>query len=189
MSRSPFQNLRRDVLKDVQGKTLEIGFGTGLNIPCYPEKIKKITVLDVNPGMSNRAKKRIKNSQKNVDSFVVIAEKLPFENESFDTVVSTWTLCSIENVELAMQEIYRVLKTGGVFIFIEHGLSKNKKVSKWQKRITPIWKKLGDGCHADRDIHKIVMSYPFEIKKYREYELSKFNKLFSYQYQGVLIKK
>ena len=189
MSRSFFQSMRKNILKDVKGDILEIGFGTGLNINCYPEEVKKITVLDVNVGMNTRAKKRVKKSLKEVEYVVITAEKMPFKNESFDTVVSTWTLCSIEDVFSAMHEIYRVLKPGGQFIFIEHGLSSDAKIRKWQKRITPIWKIIGDGCYADRNIKEIILSEPFEMQTLQEGETKKTNRLFAYIYQGIAQKK
>ncbi|MGK7914429.1 MAG: class I SAM-dependent methyltransferase, partial [Prochloraceae cyanobacterium] len=111
---------RQQVLSGVSGEVLEIGFGTGLNLTHYPENINKITAIDPNPGMNKLAQKRIENSDITVDDRLLNSENLPFSDNSFDSVVSTWTLCSISKVDKAISEIYRVLKPNGKFYFIEH---------------------------------------------------------------------
>ena len=113
---------------------LEIGFGTGVNLPYYPPAIRKITTVDPNPGMNTLSQKRIRASRIMIESQVRGAETLPMADNSFDTVVSTMTLCSIANVAQALQEIYRVLKPGGRFLFLAHGLSSDPKVQAWQHR-------------------------------------------------------
>lgn len=189
MAKSFFQEKRKEVLKAAEGKVLEIGFGTGLNLSEYPDRIKKIITVDINPGMNFYAQKRVKSSGKEVEHQVITAEKLPMADQTFDTVVSTWTLCSILNVDQALKEIYRVLKPGGKFIFIEHGLSKKANIQKWQNRLTPFWKILGDGCHLNRNIKELISAHPFEIIEYQEYCMPKMPKLASQMYQGIAIKK
>ncbi len=107
------EGYRRQLLAQVRGAVLEIGFGTGLNLACYPEHIQKITVVDPNPGMGSLARRRIAASPIAVDWQVADAQELPFPNQSFDSVVSTWTLCSIPDVDKALREIRRVLRAGG----------------------------------------------------------------------------
>lgn len=123
LSGEGMERYRRQLLAHVQGAVLEIGFGTGLNLPCYPEHIHKITGVDPNPGMGSLARRRIASSPIAVDWQVADAQKLPFPSQSFDSVVSTWTLCSIPNVAKALREIRRVLRAGGKLFFLEHGLS------------------------------------------------------------------
>jgi ubiquinone/menaquinone biosynthesis C-methylase UbiE len=107
---------RKEILSEVKGNILEIGFGTDLNLPCYSKDVREITVLDTNEEMSSLAKKRIQQSQINVRFKLLSAEVLPFEDEPFDTIVSTFTFCSIENIDSAMNEFYRILKPDGAFI-------------------------------------------------------------------------
>src|SRR3954449_7678697 len=137
--------LRREALADVGGEVLEIGFGTGLNLPHYPEHVRRITTVDPNLGMSRLARRRIARSGIEVDQRVLSGEALPFEDESFDSVVSTWTLCSIPDVRRALGEVYRVLKPGGGFVFLEHGLSDDPKIQRWQRRVNPIQRGLAGG--------------------------------------------
>src|SRR6185369_6558487 len=112
--RKPFvAKYRQDLLAQAHGNVLEIGFGTGLNLPHYPKQVRKITTVDPNVGMSRLAQKRIEQSEIEVDQRILRGERLPFEDGTFDCVVSTFTLCSIEEVNQAVAEIYRVLKPGG----------------------------------------------------------------------------
>jgi ubiquinone/menaquinone biosynthesis C-methylase UbiE len=156
MSGDPFSQYRREVLASVSGDVLEIGFGTGLNLPYYPESVRAITTVDVNPGMSTIAQRRIQASSITVHQKVLNGESLPMPDDSFDSVVSTWTLCSIANVDQALQEMGRVLKPSGTFFFIEHGLSSDPAIQTWQHRLTPVQKLIADGCHLDRDIQQLV---------------------------------
>ena len=114
---------RRELLAHAFGEVLEIGFGTGLNLRFYPEGVRKITTVDPNVGMHSLARKRIKQTGIEVDRRVLSGEHLPFDSDTFDCVVSTFTLCSIAGVGQALSEVYRVLKPSGRFLFLEHGLS------------------------------------------------------------------
>ena len=188
MSGEDFANYRRIVLADAVGSVLEIGFGTGLNLAYYPQsQVEKITTVDVNPGMNKIAQKRIAASSIEVDYQVLNGEKLPMADDTFDTVVSTWTLCSIKQVETAIAEIHRVLKPGGKFLFIEHGLSNEPNIQTWQHRITPIQKVIGDGCHLDRPI-RLLIAKQFNNLDVREFYSPNTPKIGGYFYQGVAIK-
>ncbi|NJR44609.1 MAG: class I SAM-dependent methyltransferase [Hyellaceae cyanobacterium CSU_1_1] len=155
MSGSNLQQYRQEILKDVSGEILEIGFGTGLNLPHYPEQVTKITTVEPNLGMQKLARSRIEQSQITVDYKVVNGESLPMRDATFDAVVCTWTLCSIPLVEQAIAEVERVLKPGGKFLFIEHGLSQDPSIQVWQNRLTPIQKVIADGCHLNRRIKEL----------------------------------
>lgn len=187
MSDQTFSQYRKELLSQVTGDTLEIGFGTGLNLPYYPSDLQKLTAIDANPGMSAIAQKRIRESGIVVDHRVLNGESLPINDCQFDSVVSTWTLCSIAKVEQALQEIHRVLKPGGRFFFIEHGLSRDAKTQVWQHRLTPIQKVIADGCHLDRDIRQLVERQfgQVAIDEFRPEDLPA---VIGYFYKGVAIK-
>jgi ubiquinone/menaquinone biosynthesis C-methylase UbiE len=188
MSGESFANYRSTVLADASGEVLEVGFGTGLNLPYYPrDLVQRITTVEINPGMNKLAQKRIANSPIPVDFQVLNGEDLPMPDGTFDTVVSTWTLCSIKNVDRAIANIYRVLKPGGKFLFIEHGLSNEPNIQTWQHRLTPIQKIIGDGCHLDRDI-KAVISQKFDRLDVKEFYSPDTPKIGGYFYQGIAIK-
>ncbi|MDV2996368.1 MAG: 2-methoxy-6-polyprenyl-1,4-benzoquinol methylase, mitochondrial [Chroococcidiopsis sp. SAG 2025] len=178
---------RQEVLANVTGEVLEIGFGTGLNLSYYPENIYKLVAIDANPGVHNLAQKRIQKSHITVDNRVLNGENLPMADNTFDSVVSTWTLCSIAKVEQALQEIYRVLKPGGKFFFVEHGLSHEPQVQVWQNRLTPIQKVIADGCHFNRNIRQLVEKQ-FDLVTVKEFYAEKTPKFVGYLYQGVATK-
>jgi ubiquinone/menaquinone biosynthesis C-methylase UbiE len=188
MSGDDFASYRRELLAEATGSVLEIGFGTGLNLAYYPrDRVQKITTIDVNPGMNNLAQKRIAASPISVDYQVLNGEKLPMADATFDTVVSTWTLCSIKDVESAIAEIYRVLKPGGKFLFIEHGLSNEPKIQTWQHRLTPIQKIIADGCHLDRKIKSLIADR-FANLTVKEFYAPNKPKIGGYFYQGIATK-
>lgn len=187
MSDASLSNYRTSVLAQVSGETLEIGFGTGLNLPYYPKHIKKLITVDANPGMNALALKRIQASDIVVEHNVLSGENLPFASQSFDSVVTTWTLCSIANVEQALKEIYRVLKPQGRYFFIEHGLSNDAKVQVWQNRLTPIQKVIADGCHLNRDIKHLVENH-FSHLTIEQFYSENLPKILGYLYKGVAVK-
>ena len=187
MSGSNLRQYRQELLQDVTGDILEIGFGTGLNLPYYPERVKQITTVEPNPGMQRVARSRIEQSQITVDYKVLNGESLPMADASFDSVVCTWTLCSIPLVEQAIAEVYRLLKPGGKFFFIEHGLSHEANVQVWQNRLTPIQKVLADGCHLNRRINDLVQQQ-FPNVKIEQFYAPKLPKVIGYMYRGIAIK-
>jgi len=184
MVSSTVSKYRKRLLQDVRGEVLEIGFGTGLNLGYYPEEIQSLTTVEVNAGMNERAKKRIEQAPFQVDSRVANGDCLPFADESFDSVVSTWTLCSIARINQALQEIYRVLKPTGEFFFIEHGLSDNPKVQVWQNRLTPIQKIVGDGCHLNRNMEGLISQY-FPSVELEKFKMETEPEIIGYLYQGI----
>ncbi|NJN48832.1 MAG: class I SAM-dependent methyltransferase [Alkalinema sp. RL_2_19] len=176
MSGAGIATHRRALLTDVSGDILEIGFGTGLNLAHYPENVKRLTTVDVNPGMRRIAQQRADRAGIAIDQQLLSGEQLPMPDNSFDCVVSSWTLCSIADVSQAIREVHRVLRPHGRFFLIEHGLSPDPQVQAWQHRINPIQKVLGDGCHLDRDIAQLV-SQTFEhvqLETFAEPSLPKF---------------
>ena len=187
LSISSVSKYRQEVLANVEGKVLEIGFGTGLNLSYYPENIRKIITIDNNPGVHKLAQKRIGQSSITVDHRILSGENLPMADNTFDSVVSTWTLCSIQKVEQALKEIYRVLKPGGKFFFIEHGLSNEPEIQVWQNRLNPVQKVIGDGCHLNRNIRKIIEQQFSEVNL-EEFYLENEPKFLGYTYKGIATK-
>ncbi|MDH3974141.1 MAG: class I SAM-dependent methyltransferase [Deltaproteobacteria bacterium] len=176
---------RRALLSGVKGEILEIGFGTGLNLPNYPSHVKKVTAVDRNASMNARAEKRIKGASIIVDSYVLNAESLPMKNDTFDSVVTTYTLCTINNIDSALTEVYRVLKPGGRFFFLEHGLSNDPKIQKWQYRLNPIQSFFVDGCRLTRNIRHLIEQADFNLLELDEYYIDDDSKVHGYTYQGV----
>ncbi len=187
MSSANFGKYRQKTLENVKGDVLEIGFGTGLNLSYYPQEIHKIVTVDVNPGTHKLAQKRIQTSAIAVDHHLLNGECLSMAEGTFDSVVSTFTLCSIMNVEQALKEIYRVLKPGGRFFFVEHGLSNEAGTQVWQHRLTPIQKVIADGCHLDRPIRQLVETQ-FDTLTVEEFYAENLPKMIAYFYQGVATK-
>jgi SAM-dependent methyltransferase len=188
MSDPRMARLRSEVLADAGGEVLEIGFGTGLNLAHYPEHVNRITTADPNPGMNAIARRRIADSGIVVDQRASGVEELPFEGEAFDCVVSTWTLCSIPEVGRALGEVYRVLRPGGRFIFLEHGLGIDPSVQKWQRRLNPIQRLLGDGCRLDLDVPALVASQPFTDIRVDRFETEGVPRTHGTMYRGVATK-
>jgi ubiquinone/menaquinone biosynthesis C-methylase UbiE len=187
LSDATFNKYRQEILAEVEGEVLEIGFGTGLNLSFYPDEIHKIITVDNNPGVHKLAQKRIANSNITVDHRILSGENLPMADSTFDSVVSTWTLCSIEKVEQAVKEIYRVLKPGGKFFFIEHGLSNEPSIQTWQNRLNPIQNAIADGCNLNRNIRSIL-EQEFSRVDVEEFYADKTPKFMGYMYKGVAIK-
>ncbi len=179
---------RRKILSKVTGNILEIGFGTGLNLPHYPDHVRKIVTVDPNPGMNKKAQKRIAKSNIEVETHILGSEHLPFEDGVFDCVVSTWTLCSIPEISQAISEIKRVLKVNGQFMFLEHGLSSDSNVQKWQHRLNPLQKCFADGCHINRNMKALLEAANFSSLDIKEFYLEQTPMVMGYMYQGIAIK-
>jgi ubiquinone/menaquinone biosynthesis C-methylase UbiE len=188
MSGENFSEIRRALLAGVRGETLEIGFGTGLNLPHYPPGIERLTTVDVNPGMGALARKQVDRSPIQVDRRVLDGESLPMGNATFDSVVSTWTLCSIPDVRRAIGEIYRVLRPAGCFFFVEHGLADEPNTRKWQHRLNPVQKIIGDGCHLTRDMEELIRSGGFHFVRLERLYMEKVPRAGGYLYRGIATK-
>ena len=180
--------LRRDVLAGANGEILESGFGTGLNLGHYPEHVHHLTAVDPGVGMTRIARRRIEGSHIDVDLRVQTAEELPFEDGRFDCVVSTWTLCSIQDSGRAVSEIGRVLRPGGHYVFLEHGLGEDPGVQQWQHRLTPLQRRLADGCRLDVDIAALVRAGPFREVQVERFLLESTPRIVGSMYRGVAVK-
>ncbi len=173
MSGDEFQELRKSLLADVSGDVFEIGFGTGLNLPHYPSNVKRITTVDPNPGARKLAERRIAQSPIEVVHQSLSGEQLNLPEESFDSVVCTFTLCSIANVNSAMGEMRRILRKGGRMFFIEHGLSNDPRIQWWQNKLTPLNRIIGDGCHLNRNPSATISGSGLTIERLDNFYLKK----------------
>jgi ubiquinone/menaquinone biosynthesis C-methylase UbiE len=185
MNRPLMARHRRQLLATACGDVLEVGFGTGLNLPHYPAEVRRITTVDPNPGMHRLAQRRIMKSKIEVEQRVLSGERLPFEADHFDCAVSTFCLCSIDDVGQALGELYRVLKPGGRFLFLEHGLSPQSGVQKWQRRLNWLERCLADGCRLDRNMKELVAAQPFSSLEVEEFYLARTPRTHGYLYRGV----
>ncbi len=180
--------LRGEALAQVRGEVLEIGFGTGLNLDHYSSQVRRIVAVDPGEGMNRLARKRIAQSRVEVDLHTQSAEGLPFEPETFDWVVSTWTLCSIPDVTQAVSEVHRVLRPGGQFVFVEHGLSDDPRVQRWQRRLNPIQRLIGDGCRLDLDVNAVIRGQPFRNVALERFLFDKTPRTHGSMYRGIAVK-
>lgn len=159
----PIRQQREKLVPLAKGRILEVGIGTGLNMPYYDRsKVTKITGLDPAVQMHRLANERIARARLQVELIGVSAEKIPLDDASFDTVLLTYTLCSISDPVAALKEMRRVLAPSGKLIFCEHGRAPDESVRRWQDRLTPYWKKFTGGCHLNRDVPAILDKAGFQ---------------------------
>jgi ubiquinone/menaquinone biosynthesis C-methylase UbiE len=183
------KNHRKDLLSEVSGSILEIGIGTGVSLCSYPESVKEITAIEPNDGMKKYYCKIMNKSDIKINVRNMSAELMDFEDETFDYVVSMFTLCSIERVEDALSEIKRVLKPNGKLIFIEHGLSDNGIKRALQKLFKPIQKFLGAGCNLDRNYIDLIKNAKLDFKKIETFKSKVLLYIYDYIYKGVAEKQ
>lgn len=154
---------RERVLAAAEGRVLEIGIGSGLNLPFYPARVSEIVGLEPAPRLAAMARRASGRSSIPVVLVEGSAEAIPLDHHSVDTVVTTWTLCSVPEAERALGEMRRVLKPGGRLLFAEHGRAPEAGVRKWQDRLTPAWKRVSGGCHLNRPIAALIENAGFDI--------------------------
>jgi ubiquinone/menaquinone biosynthesis C-methylase UbiE len=158
--------LRADCIPQARGAVLEIGMGSGLNLPFYSSEVQTVFGVEPSVELQKMARKRQPLGHIKVEFLSQSAEDaLPVPDESIDTIVMTWTLCSIPDPPRALAQMKRVLKPDGRLLFIEHGLSPDAKVAAWQDRLTPVWKKIGGGCHLNRKPDELLAVAGFAIKE------------------------
>ncbi len=164
-STPPVMRLRAQVVPRAAGRVLELGIGGGLNLPFYdPARVESIAAVDPSAELRARAAAASRPHHLPLSVFAGIAESLPFENVSFDSVVTTFTLCSVDSLAGALAEARRVLKPEGRLFFCEHGLAPDADVVRWQHRVEPLWKRVTGGCHITRPITAIIAASGFTIE-------------------------
>ncbi|MGH8461348.1 MAG: class I SAM-dependent methyltransferase [Stenotrophobium sp.] len=181
----PVQRQRAKVVPLAAGKVLEIGVGTGLNLPFYDKsRVTNLTALDPAVQMNAKAQRRMRDAGLDVEMLMLSAEQIPMPDASFDTVVCTFTLCTIPDPGAALREMRRVLKPDGRLLYCEHGLAPDAAVRRWQERVNPLWRPLAGGCNLDRDIPRLLESTGFRIETLERMYLPG-PRIFTYNYWGV----
>lgn len=182
---SPVDKQRQKIVPGAEGVVLELGFGAGLNLPHYDRsKVRKLYALEPAPGMVKRARRTIQGSPFDVEILPETAEAMSLRPESVDTVLVTYSLCTIPGAVSALEGARRALKPGGRLLFCEHGLAPDEGVRRWQRRIEPIWKVIGGGCHLSRDIPALIQTAGFRIEQLETMYLPKSPRWAGYNYWG-----
>ena len=176
--------LRSEWIPNARGEVLEIGIGSGLNLPFYSTEVRHVYGVDPSMELQEMARKRVGKSSLEVTFLSQSAEEpLSLAKSSIDTAVVTWTLCSIPDPLHALQQAKRVLKPNGRLVFVEHGRSSDSGVVVWQDRITPLWKRIGGGCHLNRKIDELITTAGFRISELKTFYLPGPRPM-TYTYQG-----
>ena len=187
MRRRELTPIRARVVASLEGDVLEIGFGSGLNVPHYPPAVTHVRAVDPATIGRKLAAKRVAASSVPVEYVDLDGQDLSLASGSVDHVLTTWTLCSIPDVDRALSEIRRVLRPGGIFHFVEHGRSPDHNVAGWQDRLTPIQRRVAGGCHLNRPIDQLVLNSGLEIARLENYYANG-PRPFGYMFEGVATK-
>jgi ubiquinone/menaquinone biosynthesis C-methylase UbiE len=155
---------RKRVVGAAEGRVLEIGIGSGLNFPLYGTSVSSIIGLEPSAELRRMAGPRALTATAQITLLDASAEAIPLDSDSIDTVVTTWTLCTIPNISAALAEMHRVLKPGGKLLFVEHGRAPETGVAKWQDRLDPLWSRISGGCHLNRKIDDLIAANGFQIE-------------------------
>jgi ubiquinone/menaquinone biosynthesis C-methylase UbiE len=156
--------LRERVCAGLHGHVVEIGFGSGHNVPFYPDAVQRVAAIEPSSLSWKLARDRVSASPVTVEPCGLDGQSLPFPDDSFDTALSTWTLCTIPDAVLALTEVRRVLRPGGTLHFIEHGLAPDENVQRWQHRLEPLNKRVAGGCHLTRPILELLETAGFAVE-------------------------
>jgi len=179
---------RHRLLSAAEGRVLEIGVGSGLNLPHYGGSVMDVIALDPSPKLLSMAEKAISGVSLPVELLRSSAEAIPLADESVDTLVTTWTLCSIPDVARALSEMRRVLKPTGRLLFVEHGRANDPNVLRWQDRLTPLWRRIAGGCHLNRAIGQLIEDAGFRIER-MDAGYMKGPKPITFMYEGAACRK
>ena len=184
---APIHEQRSKVVPRAEGRVLEVGMGSGLNLLHYDKaRVEMIWGLEPSEGMRRKARRAVNDTGLHVEWLDTRGEEIPLGDNSVDSIVLTYTLCSITDWRRAMQQMRRVLKPAGVLLFSEHGESPDEAVRKWQTRITPVWKQLAGGCHLDRPVPRCLEEGGFNIKELESGYLPG-PKVLAFNYSGIAV--
>ena len=184
MRRAELTPIRARVVASLGGDVLEVGFGSGLNVPHYPPAVNRVRAVDPATVGRKLAAKRVASSSVPVEYVDLDGQALSLPSASVDHVLTTWTLCSIPDADRALSEIRRVLRPGGLFHFVEHGRSPDRTVAGWQDRLTPFQRRVAGGCHLNRPIDQMVRNSGLELVRLENY-YAKGPRAFGYMFEGV----
>lgn len=181
----PILKQREKIVPQAEGRILEIGMGSGINIGYYnPNKVEKVWGLEPSIGMRKKAKSRVDAAPFDLEWLDLPGEEIPLDDKSIDTIVLTYTLCTIPDWLSAVKQMRRVLKPGGKLLFSEHGKAPDAVVEKWQERVNPFWMKIAGGCHLNRDIPKLLAEGGLIIKEIDTLYVPKTPKIAGFTYWG-----
>ncbi|MCH8498698.1 MAG: class I SAM-dependent methyltransferase [Marinobacter sp.] len=184
----PIMKLRQQIVPRARGVVLEIGMGSGVNLPYYrPEQVDFVWGLEPSQGMREKARSNLQKSPVEVRWLDLPGEQIPLDDNSVDTVLITYTLCTIPDWQAALQQMHRVLKPGGLLLFCEHGRAPDHGVSKWQDRITPVWKTFAGGCHLNRNTLDMLTAMGFEVREVEQLYIRNTPKIAGYMYYGEAV--
>jgi ubiquinone/menaquinone biosynthesis C-methylase UbiE len=187
-SSPPILKQREKVVPEARGRVLEVGMGPALNLPFYdPDKVEMVWGLEPSDAMRLRAAPRIEDAAFPVEWLGLPGEEIPLEDDSADTVLLTFTLCTIPDFGKALEQMRRVLKPGGQLLFAEHGAAPDAGVRKWQDRVNPIWKRLAGGCHINREVPRLIEEAGFKIESLDTMYLPNTPRVAAYQYWGSAV--
>lgn len=184
MGGDEFTRIRARVAAGLAGDVLEVGFGSGLNVPHYPSTVSRVRAVDPAKIGRRLAARRVAESQVPIDFVGLDGQDLPLDSDSVDHVLVTWTLCTIPDADRALQEVRRVLRPGGQLHFAEHGRAPEPAVARWQDRLTPLQRKMFGGCHLNRPIDRLVAGSGFEIRRIDNFYV-RGPKPWGYMFEGV----
>ncbi len=185
MSNKETARIRAEWIPQAYGEVLEVGIGSGLNLPFYSSRVERVYGVDPSVELERMALKRAEDAPVPVEFLRQSAEEpVPLADASIDTVVLTWTLCSIPNPQEALQQMRRVLRPDGRLLFVEHGRAPDPGTVAWQDRLTPIWKRLTGGCHLNRKVDDLLTAAGFQISELRTFYLTGPRPM-TYTYQGL----
>jgi ubiquinone/menaquinone biosynthesis C-methylase UbiE len=171
MRQKPLVPFRRRVIGAAEGRVLEIGIGSGLNLPLYGPNVRSVVGLEPSPELMRMARERGRAASTSIEFLEASAEAIPLGDRSVDAVVTTWTLCTIPNAAGALTEMRRVLKPDGALLFVEHGRAPEPSVARWQDRLDPLWSRIAGGCHLNRKIDDLISASGFRIEALRNARL------------------
>jgi ubiquinone/menaquinone biosynthesis C-methylase UbiE len=184
MRRKPLREVRARVCSGLRGDVVEVGFGTGLNSAYYPREVTNLYVVEPSQVSMRIARPRVEKHAVPLELAGLTGERLDLPSEGLDAALSTWTLCTISDVDAALNELLRVLKPGGTFHFVEHGHAPDPGVERWQERIEPFWEPIAGGCHLTRRMPELIDQAGFTIDNLDAYYFKGEPKPFGYTYEG-----
>jgi ubiquinone/menaquinone biosynthesis C-methylase UbiE len=184
MRQEQLRPYRERLVWAAHGRVLEVGIGSGLNLPLYPATVERVVGVDPSPGLLRLAAEATRSSVPEIELIEGAAEELPLEDRSVDCAISSWTLCSVSDPYRALAEIRRVLRSDGLFAFVEHGLAPEPRIRRWQHWLTPVWCRCAGNCHLDRPTAGLIKESGFRMDRL-ETGYARGPKPLAFMYEGV----